>query len=119
MEAPQDRLALANDAPVREDGRYVVYWMLAQRRTRWNFGLEHAVARARELDRPLVVVEALSCGYRWASDRHHAFIIDGMRDQRDAFAAAGVTYLPYVEPEKGAGEGLHAALAAEACCYIT
>ena len=119
MEAPQDRLALANDAPVREDGRYVVYWMLAQRRTRWNVGLEHAVARARELDRPLVVVEALSCSYRWASDRHHAFIIDGMRDQRDAFAAAGVTYLPYVEPEKGAGEGLHAALAAEACCYIT
>ncbi|MGB0331486.1 MAG: deoxyribodipyrimidine photolyase, partial [Planctomycetota bacterium] len=60
MEAPQDRLALANDAPLRKDGRYVVYWMLAQRRTRWNFGLEHAIARAQELERPLVVVEALS-----------------------------------------------------------
>ena len=119
MEAPQDRLALANDAPVREDGRYVVYWMLAQRRTRWNFGLEHAIARAQELERPLVVVEALSCSYRWASDRHHAFIIDGMRDQRDALAAAGVTYLPYVEPAEDAGKGLHAAIAAEACCYVT
>ena len=119
MEAPADRLALANDAPVREDGRYVVYWMLAQRRTRWNFGLQHAVARARALGKPLVVVEALSCSYRWAADRHHAFVIDGMRDQRDAFAAAGVTYLPYVEPEADAGKGLHAALAAEACLYVT
>lgn len=119
MEAPEDRLALANNAPVREDGRYVVYWMLAQRRTRWNFGLEHAVARARSLGKPLLVVEALSCSYRWASDRHHAFVLDGMRDQQDAFEGAGVTYLPYVEPKADAGKGLHAALAAEACLYIT
>ena len=88
--------------------------MLAQRRTRWNFGLQHAVARARALGKPLVVVEALSCSYRWAADRHHAFVIDGMRDQRDAFAAAGVTYLPYVEPEADAGKGLHEALAERA-----
>ena len=119
MEAPQDRLALANAAPVREDGRYVVYWMLAQRRTRWSFGLQHAIARARALQRPLVVVEALSCSYRWASDRHHAFVVDGMRDQRDAFAATDITYHPYVEPSVGAGKGLHAALASEACLYVT
>ena len=119
MRAPSNRLFAANDDPVREDGRYVVYWMLAQRRTTWNFGLQHALARAQELERPLVVVEALSCSYRWASDRMHAFAIEGMRDNRDALAGTPITYLPYVAPSDGAGRGLHGALAREACLYVT
>lgn len=119
MQVPPLRLATANAAPVRRDGGYVVYWMSAQRRTAWNFGLQHAAARARELDRPLLVLEALSASYRWASDRHHAFVVAGMRDNAAACAAAGVTYLPYVEPEAGAGRGLHAALAANAALVVT
>ena len=42
-----------------------------------------------------------------------------MADNAAAFAKAGVTYLPYVEPEPGAGRGLLAALAARACLVIT
>lgn len=119
MEAPTSRVARANDHPIREDGRYVVYWMIAQRRTRWNFGLQQAVHHARRLGKPLVVVEALSASYRWASDRFHAFVIDGMRDNRDTLGSSRVTYHPYVEPKAGAGDGLHAALAKEACLYVT
>ena len=35
---------------------------------------------ARRLRRPLVVLEALRCGYPWASDRLHRFVLDGMAD---------------------------------------
>jgi len=119
MFAPENRVQPCNDGEVRENGEYVVYWMLAQRRTRYNFGLQHAVAWARELDRPLVVVEALSCSYRWASDRFHAFVIDGMRDNQRTLEPTRVHYFPYVEPEEGAGAGLHGALAEKACVYVT
>ena len=120
MEIPASRIRrYGPERAVRVDGEYVVYWMLAQRRTRFNFGLQHAAQRARELDRPLVVVEALSCSYRWASDRHHAFAIEGMRANRDALAGTAATYLPYVEPEAGHGKGLHEALAKRACLYVT
>ncbi|MEO0661576.1 MAG: deoxyribodipyrimidine photolyase [Planctomycetota bacterium] len=119
MFAPENRVRLVNDAPIRSDGRYVVYWMSAQRRARFNYGLQHAVAHARELGVPLVVLEALSCSYRWASDRMHAFAVEGMRDNRDAFDGTPVTYLPYVEPSKGDGTGLHEALASEACVYVS
>ncbi len=119
MLAPNSRLQLANQTPVRADGRYVVYWMLAQRRTRYSFGLQHAIQRARDLDVPLLVVEALSCSYRWASDRMHAFAIQGMGDQRDAFEGSPIEYYPYVEPKEDAGLGLHAALGKEACLYVT
>ncbi|MEM8709585.1 MAG: deoxyribodipyrimidine photolyase [Planctomycetota bacterium] len=104
---------------MNNDGRYVVYWMLAQRRTRHNFGLQHAMERAREHGVGLVVLEALSCSYRWASDRMHAFAIEGMCDNRDALSSTAIEYYPYVEPAEDAGQGLHAALARHACLYVT
>jgi len=116
---PDLRIQRANDAPVRADGKYVLYWMTAARRARWNVALDRAVELARELDRPLVVLEALRAGYRWASDRFHRFVLDGMADNERAFEGTGVLYHPYVEPEPDAGRGLLEALAAEACAVVT
>ncbi|WP_437659551.1 deoxyribodipyrimidine photolyase [Sorangium sp. So ce1182] len=116
---PELRLRTRNAMPVREAGDHVLYWMIANRRTRHNFALERAIAWSLELDRPLVVLEALRCGYRWASDRLHRFVIDGMADNARRFAAAGVLYHPYVEPAEGAGKGLLGALAARACVVVT
>jgi deoxyribodipyrimidine photo-lyase len=93
--------------------------MIAARRPRFNFALQRAADWARHLGRPLVVLEALRAGYPWASDRLHRFVLDGMADNAAAFGARGVTYLPYVEPEPGAGRGLLAALAADAALVVT
>ena len=79
--------------------------MIAQRRVAWNFALERAAAWARELGKPLLVFEPLRVGYRWASDRLHRFVIDGMADNAARLAARGVAYFPYVEPSAGAGRG--------------
>ncbi|MDX2088886.1 MAG: deoxyribodipyrimidine photolyase [Kofleriaceae bacterium] len=113
------RVTAVNDAPIASRGAYVLYWMIAARRARWSFALDHAIARARELDCPLLVFEPLRAGYRWASDRMHAFVLQGMADNAKAFASAGITYLPYVEPEPGAGRGLLAALAERARLVVT
>ncbi|MBL9077372.1 MAG: deoxyribodipyrimidine photolyase [Planctomycetes bacterium] len=116
---PEVRLRVANERPVRRDGDYVVYWSIAARRRRANFALQHAARLAQELGRPLLVLEALRCGYRWASDRLHTFVLQGMADNAADFGAAGVTYWPYVEPEPGAGTGLLAALGERACAVVT
>jgi deoxyribodipyrimidine photo-lyase len=110
---------LLNATPVRRDGQYVLYWMVASRRTRFNFGLQHAVDRARELAIPLVVLEALRCDYPWACERFHRFVIDGMADNAERFRRAGVYYYPYVEPRPGAGKGLLAELGRHACLVVT
>lgn len=113
------RLTLPLDRPIRPDGDYVLYWMIAQRRPTWNPALQHAVAQAERLARPLLVLEPLDCTYRWACDRFHTFVIEGMRQNQIAFEAAGVRYLPYVEPQPGAGRGLLRALASRACLVVT
>jgi deoxyribodipyrimidine photo-lyase len=115
---PASRIRILDPAPPRADRDYVLYWMIAARRPRWNFALDRAAELARDLDQPLLVFEALRCDYRWASDRHHRFVIDGMADNAAAFAGR-VTYLPYVEPRRGAGKGLLEALAARAGAVVT
>lgn len=112
------RVRLVNAAPVAPRGDYVLYWMTSARRTAHNFALDHALALARELARPLLVLEALTASSRWASDRSHAFVLRGMADNRAAFAKARVFYYPYVEPEAKAGRGLVEALAARAAVVV-
>jgi deoxyribodipyrimidine photo-lyase len=119
---PASRIRACNRAAVRADGEFVLYWMIAFRRTEWNFSLQRAVEWATELRKPLVVFEPLRIGYRWASDRIHRFIIDGMAHNAARIASTknrGVGYFPYVEPEEDAGQGLLAALADNACVVVT
>lgn len=116
---PPLRVRLVNEAPVRAEGRYVLYWMIACRRAEDSFALDRAAAWARELDRPVVVLEALRCGYPYASERLHRYVLDGMIDNAAAFERAGVRYLAYVERAAGEGRGLLEALAADACLVIT
>lgn len=115
---PVPRIVVRTDEPPRSEGAYVLYWMTSARRTRSNYALERAMEWARHLHKPLLVLEPLRAGYPHASDRLHAFAIDGMKDQLRAFARAGVAYLPYLEPSPGEGRGLLAALAARAAIVI-
>jgi deoxyribodipyrimidine photo-lyase len=119
---PKIRIQVCNAASIRADGDFVLYWMIAFRRTTWNFSLQRAVELAVELGKPLVIFEPLRIGYRWASDRIHRFVIDGMAENAACVAALknpGVLYFPYVEPLPNADKGLLAALAKRACVIVT
>ncbi|MFT4974918.1 MAG: deoxyribodipyrimidine photo-lyase [Myxococcota bacterium] len=116
---PPSRIRPLNTASPREDAAYVLYWMVSARRTEWNHSLQHAAEEAERRALPLVIFEPLRCGYRWASARHHRFIIDGMRDNAAHLADRPVTYYPYIEPLAGAGQGLLAALASRAALVVT
>lgn len=115
----EERVRSANAKPVHRGRDYVLYWMTSARRTRFNAGLEHAISRARSLAKPLWVLEALRCGSRWSTPRVHAFVLRGMAQNRDRFAATPVGYLPYIEPEVGQGQGLLASLASRAATVVT
>jgi deoxyribodipyrimidine photo-lyase len=104
---------------VNPAGGQVLYWLTWARRSRHNFGLEHAAARARELGKGLVVLEALRAGYPHASPRLHAWVVRGMADTARALRAGGALVHPYLEPAPGAGRGLLRAWAADACLVVT
>jgi len=97
----------------------VLYWMTAFRRLEDNFSLQRAVEHAVAFNRPVLIFEALRSGYQWASVRLHRFVIQGMADNCDAAAAAGVGYYAYVKPKPNAGSGLLQELAKRACVVVT
>ena len=113
------RIRLAADQAVNSDGRYVLYWMTAARRTRYNDSLQRAVEWSLRLNKPLVVLEAVSVDYPWASVRHHQFLLDGMKDQAQALRSRDVAYYPYVEQSTRGGRGLVLTLAQQAAVVVT
>ena len=66
--------------------------MTASRRARWNFALQRAVEHANALRLPLLVLEPLRAEYRWACDRFHRFVIDGMVDNQARLKRKGVAF---------------------------
>ena len=56
MHAPASRVRALNGSPFARDGEYVLYWMVAARRGRYNFALQQAAAHARALKLPLLVL---------------------------------------------------------------
>ena len=93
--------------------------MVAARRARANFALQRAVELAVELGRPLIVFEPLRVGYPWASDRLHAFVLQGMADNARAFARHAGALLPLRRSQARRGPRPARALAADAAVVVT
>ena len=91
------RLQTLNDRPVDVSKPYVLYWMTSARRPQFNFALEYAIDLANEHNVGLVVFEGLRMDYRWASDRFHAFVQEGMVSNQTAFANSKAHYIPCLE----------------------
>ncbi|MGF1510452.1 MAG: deoxyribodipyrimidine photolyase [Myxococcota bacterium] len=119
MSVPQHRIRLLNEGPVRPDGDFVLYWMTSFRRVHSNFALERAVQYAVELQKPLVVLEALRAGYQWASDRLHRFVVDGMADNASDCERHGIAYHSYLEPADGDAKEMLRDWAQKAAVVVT
>lgn len=116
---PKVRIRSLTNVPVRPEGDYVLYWMTAFRRLRSNFALQRAVELSIELQKPLLILEAVRVGYPWACDRFHRYLLDGMRDNQADASATRARYLAYVEPRHGDGHDLVQTCASSACAVVT
>ena len=116
---PLDRLRSLNEKSINPDGRYVLYWMVANRRLAYNYSLDRAIAHAVRLNKPLLVVESLAKGYRWSSPRFHHFVMQGMQDNLAASAKLPLSYYPFVESDHHPQNGMLKAFSKDACIVVT
>ena len=116
---PPSRIRTLNTQPLNPEGSFVLYWMIAARRTGWNFALQHAVRLCADLRAPLLILEGLNADYQWANDRIHRFVLDGMAANLAACRRSRATYYPYVETAPGMGKGLIASVSRHACAIVT
>ena len=118
-QVPSVRIDVVGSGPIRRDRDFVLYWMTAARRTHANFALQRATQHARELRRPLIVLETLSVGGRWDSDRTHRLVLDGMADNAAHFSKTSALYYPFLQRKRGEALELALALGARSCVVVT
>lgn len=114
-----ERVAQLNDKAVNEKGRYVLYWMQMYKRVEANHSLIWAIRKANELKLPLVIYEGLKYYYPWASDRIHAFILQGVEEKRKAFEKVGIRYIFYLQKDKDSPKQTVAKLTKDAALIVT
>ena len=90
------RVQLLNAAPFRAESRYVLYWAQVNRRVAWNYGLAYAAELANRAGLPVLCYEGLTYDYPYASDRLHAFILDGVPDTHAQLQRLGIGYVFYM-----------------------
>ncbi|AHY47479.1 FAD binding domain of DNA photolyase [Rubrobacter radiotolerans] len=92
-EVQSERVQPLNEEGVREDGDYVLYWMQASVRSRFNHALEYAVQRANDLGRRLLVVFGLTDSYPEANLRHYTFLVEGLKDVEGNLKERGIKFV--------------------------
>jgi len=110
---PRQRIRILKEASSRE-GRYVLYWMRTDQRTRWNHALEYALDQARGQSLPLLVYAVLE-EPKDAEPRHRRFLLEGYRDVAENLKNRGIPFalLP------GSPQDITLALSQDAALLIT
>ncbi|MGZ3446656.1 MAG: deoxyribodipyrimidine photo-lyase, partial [Myxococcaceae bacterium] len=86
------RVRVIRDAALPSRGEYVLYWCMVNQRVPHNHALQAAIALGNRLGLPVVCYHALRPDYPHASDRLHAFVLQGLDELGAAMRARGVPY---------------------------
>ncbi len=113
------RVRSLNDAAVRRDGKYVLYWSQMNRRVESNHALGHAIELANALGLPVLFYEALGCTYPYANDRIHTFMLEAAPETQKRARATGLGYVFHLRKRRSdSNDGLYR-LAAHAAALVT
>ncbi|WP_246357919.1 deoxyribodipyrimidine photo-lyase, partial [Pyxidicoccus fallax] len=87
------RVQVVKDVPLPTERReFVLYWCMINHRVEENHALDVAIALGNHLGLPVVVYQALRPDYPHASDRLHAWALEGMVDMAAGCKAKGLPY---------------------------
>jgi deoxyribodipyrimidine photo-lyase len=86
------RVLVIQDAPIPSGRDFVLYWCMVNHRVDENPALDAAIALGNHLKLPVAVYQALRPDYPHASDRLHAFALEGIAELPAACAARGLPY---------------------------
>ncbi|QYZ80188.1 deoxyribodipyrimidine photolyase [Methanofollis formosanus] len=87
-------------------GEHVLYWMQASQRAEGNPALEHAVAEANRLEKPLLVCFCLDPRGEGRQARHLGFMLEGLAETGKCLADRGIAFLLRAGPPAEVVAGL-------------
>ncbi len=119
MTVEPERIRQLNEAAEKPDAEYVLYWAQMNRRVDANHGLLYAAEIANRLNLPVLVYEGLTCSYRYANDRMHTFILQGVPETARRLEQAGIGYVFYLRRKTESPNNTLYQLAKNAAAVVT
>lgn len=95
------RVRRLNEHELNAAGEHVLYECRHNRRAESNHALGFAAGLANRLGIPLLVFESLGCDYPYASDRLHAFVLEGVAETAARLRKLGAGYVFELRRRKG------------------
>ncbi len=114
-----DRVRSCNENPLHSEGKYILYWMIANRRFNHNASLAYAAEMAIQHTVPLLVLEEISTSHKFSNDRICTFMVQGMLENIRIFKDNNIRYIPWVETPLSGHKGKLHDLSQEAVMIIT
>lgn len=97
-EVPKERIHRLNDAPVRSEGSFVLYWMQQSQRSAENPALAFALELGKQLKKPVLVCFGLTGRYPGASWPHFRFMAEGLLALSRRFREMGISFVVRTGP---------------------
>jgi deoxyribodipyrimidine photo-lyase len=119
MPVEAERISKLNSAAERPDAEYVLYWAQMNRRVDGNHGLLYAVELANKYGLPVLYYEGLTCSYKYANDRLHSFILEGVPETAKRLTKAGIGYVFYLRKKEASRNDVLYELARKAAAVVT
>lgn len=117
---PDDpRLRVVSPGRPGHRGAFVLYWPQFFRRADDNAAFELAIAEANARGLPLAVYESLRVDYPYASDRFHAFVLEGAAGEAERYRARGAAYAFFLPRSREEARGVVRALVRQAALLVT
>ncbi len=93
-----ERVQFLNDEEVSGASGYVLYWMQRAQRATMNHALEFAVREANQRGLPLLAVFGITQRFPEANTRSYAFMLEGLRETKQALAERGIQLVVRLQP---------------------
>jgi deoxyribodipyrimidine photo-lyase len=100
-------------------GSFVLYWPQLARRADDNAAFELAIAEANARRLPLAVYESVRVDYPHASDRFHAFLLEGAAVEAPRYRRRGAAHAFFLPRSREEARGKLLALARQAALLVT
>nr|HPK87807.1 deoxyribodipyrimidine photo-lyase [Atribacterota bacterium] len=112
----EDRISYLNDKK-EQKGKYLVYWMQASQRVKYNHALETALRIANKRSLPLLVYFEINTNYPDANLRHYYFMLEGLQEVKQQLNKMGIKMIIGFQNNKSYPDLTY--LAQEAAMVIT
>jgi len=95
------RIKNLNDKTFQANG-YVVYWMQASQRSKYNHALEYSIQLSNRYQKPLLVFFGIAEGFPEANLRHYVFMLQGLKELKRSLEKRHIQcIIRKTSPEKG------------------